>query len=281
MISRILQTLILVIVMASSAQAADSNWFQTIMRAHEFADGMIGEGPHPSACYVAYREALVDPGKIKEQDVAALLEQATPAGKLYAACISYYSHIAQKRASECDVDLKKLVGDKSRVYYRSGCRGTESSVAEVATALLTEKRFLNFKLVDLAEIKNTYGIPDPMIRLARAAKLENDLIGEGSKSTTYAFFREALHLSIKANGREISWLKTNGTPAGRLYAGFLAMHFDEVYGLNLFRQMRSDDAKVQYVSGCESETFTVGSVAKEVVEKKHFADFPVTKSLKN
>ncbi len=267
--------------MATSAQATDSNWFQTIMRANEFADGMIGEGPQPSACYVAYREALLDPGKIKEQDLAALLKEATPAGKLYAACISHYSHIAQKRQSECDVDLKKLVGDKTKVDYRSGCRGTQSTVGEVAAALLTEKRFLNFKLVALSEIKNTNGIPDSIIRLARATRLENDVAGEGSKSVTYAFFREALHLPIKANGREINWLETNGTPAGRIYAGFLAMHFDEAYGLNLFRKMINDNATVQYVSGCEIQAFTVGSVAKEVVEKKHFADFPKTKSLKN
>lgn len=262
--------------MFSSAQAEESHWLNTLLKANEFADGFVGEAPYPSACYIAFQEALLDPEKIEDKQIDLLLKNGTPEGKIYGACISYYAKAAQKHVAERDNAFKQLKSDKSKVHYRSGCRATDSTVGEVADALLKEKHFLNFKLGDLSDIKKTkgLGIPDPILRLARAKRLESDVVGEGSKSPTYAWFKEASQLPIKPNGMEIYWLSQKGSAAGRLYAGFLAMEFDADSGIAVFKRLETDQSKVQYQSGCEVENFTVGNIARQVVEKRKFLDFP-------
>jgi hypothetical protein len=256
----------------SPAEAENQKWFYILMKAPEFADGVIGEAPHPSECYLAYREALVEPEKITEKDLQELHQKATPQGKLYAACLSYYSRIAGKHADP-DADLKSLISDKSQVFYRSGCRGTNSTVGEVASALIKEKKFLNFQLEDLSRIKNTHGIPDSILKLSSAKRLESNVVGEGSRSVVYAYYNEARHLPLKTNGWEITWLRKNGTPAGKLYACFLAMKIDPSAGKEMFRTLESDTTQVQYQSGCEVENFTVGAIAKQMVQNQKFADF--------
>ncbi len=255
------------------AEADNSKWFSTLMKASEFADGVIGEAPQPSQCYLAYREALVEPDKISDKLLQELHQKATPAGKLYAACLWHYSHIARKQAADADADFKNLTTDKSPVFYRSGCRGTNSTVGEVASALLKERKFLNFALEDLAKIKSTHGIPDSILKLSSANRLESKLVGEGSQSVFYAYYNEARHLPLKPNGWEITWLRKNGTPAGKLYACFLALKIDAKAGKEMFRALESDNTKVQYQSGCEVETLTVGAIARQIVQNQKFADF--------
>lgn len=257
----------------SPAEADEHKWFVTLMTAHEFADGEIGEGPHPSECYLAYREALVEPEKITEEQLQELHKKATPAGKLYAACMAHYARIARKQPANADRDLKELVNDKSKFFYRSGCRGTNSTVGEAATKLLEEKKFLSFTLEDLARIKSTHGVPGSILKLSSARRLENGVVGEGSNSVLYAYYKEARVLPLKANGWEITWLRKHGSPAGKLYGCFLAMKIDENFGTQYFRELENNADKVQYQSGCEVETFTVGAIARQVVEKRKFADF--------
>ncbi len=259
---------------ASPAEAENQKWFSIIMKAPEFADGVIGEAPQPSEAYLAYREALVEPEKITDKELQELHQKATSQGKLYAACLSYYWRIASKHADP-DADLKSLVNDKSPVFYRSGCRGTNSTVGEVASALMKEKKFLNFKLEDLAKLKNTQGIPDSILKLSSAKRLESNVVGEGSRSALYAYYNEARHLPLKTNGWEITWLRKHGTPAGKLYACFLAMKIDQNAGKEMFRSLETDATQVQYQSGCEVERFTVGAIAKQVVQNQKFADFEI------
>jgi hypothetical protein len=256
----------------SPAEAQNNKWFFILMKAPEFADGAIGEGPHPSACYLAYREALVEPEKITDEEVKELIRKATPAGKLYAACLWYYSRNARHLLLN-EQALRQLREDKSPVFYRSGCRATNSTVGEVTSALIREKKFLNFELEDLARIKSTHGIPDSILKLSSAKRLESIVVGEGSRSVVYAYYNEARHLPLKTNGWEITWLLKNGTPAGKLYACFLAMKIDSKAGREMFRALESDTTQVQYQSGCEVENFTVGAIAKQVVQNQKFADF--------
>jgi hypothetical protein len=256
----------------SPAEAENHKWFSTLMKASEFADGITGEAPHPSDCYLAYREALVEPEKITDKELQELHQKATSQGKLYAACLSYYSRIARKHADP-DADLKSLLNDKSPVFFRSGCRGTNSTVGEIASALIKEKKFLNFQLEDLAKIKSAHGIPDSIFKLSSAKRLESNVVGEGSRSMVYVYYNEARHLPLKTNGWEITWLRKNGTPAGKLYACFLAMKIDPSAGKEMFRALESDTTQVQYQSGCEVENYTVGAIAKQVVQNQKFADF--------
>ncbi len=256
------------------AGAENPSWFGTLMKAQEFADGEIGEGPHPSSCYLAYREALVEPEKITEAQLQTLHKEATPEGKLYAACLQHYARIACKHTVDPDQYLKSLTTEKTNIYYRSGCRGTRPTVGDVASALLKERKFLNFQLEDLSVIKSTHGIPDSMLKLFSAKRLESGVIGEGSQSVIYAYYKEARHLPLKTNGWEITWLRRNGSPAGKLYGCFLALNIDAKVGIEYFRELENDKSKVQFQSGCDVEDSTVGAIARQVVEKQKFADFP-------
>lgn len=255
----------------SAADAENSDWFKTLMKATELADGQIGEAPHPSMYWLAYREALVEPEKVSEDTLQALHKSATPEGRLYAACLMHYSRKARKNAGDPDADLKSLAQDTSKVLYRSGCRCTNSTVGEVSSSLLKDRKFLNFKLDDLSSVKD--GIPDALLKLSSARRLESSHGGEGRQSALYAYYKQARSLPLNADGWELNWLSTRGTPAGKLYGCFLALKFDESAGIAMFRKLINDDTKVQYQSGCEVETLTVGAVARQVVEKRKFADF--------
>lgn len=276
---RILALLIVTITIAMTntppAEAVDQMWFSTLLKASEFADGVIGEAPHPSSFYLAYREALLEPEKISEEQLQTLQKKGSPEGKLYAACLAHYSRIARKNAADADKDLKALTADHSKVFYRSGCLGTNTTVSEVASALLDKKKFLNFALVDFSSFKNSKELPSSILKLFSAKRLENSVAGEGARSRLYAYYKEARELPLKTHSWEIYWLRRDGTPAAKLYAGFLMLKIDESSGVQMFRSMENDNSKVQYQSGCEVETTTVGAVAKEVVQKKKYLDFEI------
>lgn len=259
----------------SPAEADNTKWFSTILKANEFADGQIGEAPGPSQFWLAYQEALVNPEKISEAQLRDLQEKATPEGKLYAACLMYYSRSARKNAGDQDQGFKNLTKDRTKVFFRSGCRGTNTTVGEVATSLLKDRKFLVFTLEDSAKMKGRQGIPEPILKLSSARRLESNVVGEGSKSVLYSYYNESRQLPLKANGREINWLSQNGTPAGKLYGCFLAFRIDADTGISLFRKLMNDDSKVQYQSGCEVETFTVSAIARQFVEKRKFVDFEI------
>ena len=259
----------------SSANAENSRWFNTLMKAHEFADGQTGEAPGPSQCWLAYQEALVNPEKISEAQLRELQEKATPEGKVYAACLMYYSRSARKGAGDPDQGLKSLSKDQTKVFFRSGCRGTNTTLGEVATKLLKDRKFIVFTLEDFAKMKSRQGIPEPILKLSAARRLESSVVGEGSKSVLYAYYNESRRLPLKANGREINWLFENGTPAGKLYGCFLIFKLDADAGIAMFRKLEKESTQVQYQSGCEVETFTVSAIARQVVEKRKFADFEI------
>jgi len=257
------------------AEADQQKWFSTLLKASEFADGVLGEATHPSTCYLAYREALLDPEKISEEQLQALLKEGTPEGKLYAACLAHYSRIARKSAADADKDLKVLTADHSKVFYRSGCLGTNTTVSEVASALLEKKKFLIFALVDFSAFKTSKELPSSILKLFSARRLENSVAGEGARSRLYTYYKEARELPLEAHSWAIYWLRRDGTPAGKLYAGFLMLKIDESAGMQMFRSLESDNSKVEYQSGCEVETTTVGAVAKELVQKKKYQDFEI------
>lgn len=272
---RLLLIAIMVLLMSPAAHSMDS-WMHTLMNAHEFSDGVVGEAPEPSAPYVAYREALIEPTSVTDQQIDQLLAKATPAGRVYAACLWYYAHTSRKQLADRDNAFKRLALDSAAVFYRSGCRGTNSTVGEISSALLKERHFLNFALTDLSELKSTHGIPDSLLRLSRANRLESDVVGEGANSASYAWYREASRVPrLRANGMELYWLLHHGTPAGRLYAAFLAMQLDPASGKRMFERLKEDTDKVDYQSGCEVMTYTVGAVAKDVLGEGKFADFPI------
>lgn len=111
-----------------------------LLTATEFTDGAVGEAAGPSKPWQAYQAGLLQ-GEASRPHLYMLLKSATYSGRLYAACLLYELNREQGLK-----ELEKLKSVTATVTYRSGCKGTIASVAEVATALIEKKRFLNFAL---------------------------------------------------------------------------------------------------------------------------------------
>ncbi|HEY9733849.1 MAG TPA: hypothetical protein V6C89_18205 [Drouetiella sp.] len=252
-------------------EAAESSWSESLLKATEFADGELGEGPLPSPFFESYKKALTQTSKISDDQIDALLKKASPEGKLYAACISYYCKTERKSPNPQDT-LIRLENSKEHVFYRSGCRGINTTVGEVASALVKEKHFLNFDLPALSVMVSTANISRAVVRLARAQKLENSLVGEGDKSVLYAYFIEA---HKHADKKQFEWLLRNGTPAGKLYGAILLHGVDPEAGKAALQSLQTDSDKVPYQSGCEIFNDTVKNIATELIKKQAFLDLPL------
>ena len=117
-------------------------------------------------------------------------------------------------------------------------------------------------------------IPECIRHLKNASSLQTEIIGQFVRSKTFAEFRAALKLAIDPRGRELDWLMREGTPAGRLYACLIAWELDADAGLERFKSLSEDHARVYFRNGCIVETLAVADVAGEFLESKRFRDFP-------
>lgn len=109
--------------------------------AERLSDGVSGESKVPPSEHVAYLEAE----KCKFSDIRAdldwLCKHATPAGRIYAACLIYKSDSRLGIAR-----LETIKHSDEKLFYQSGCKVCETTLKEVAGSLLKEGRFINFKL---------------------------------------------------------------------------------------------------------------------------------------
>lgn len=111
-----------------------------LLTATEFTDGAVGEAAGQSKPWQAYQAGLLQ-GEASRPHLYILLKSATYPGRLYAACLLYKLNREQGLK-----ELEKLKSVTATITYRSGCKGTSASVAEIAAALIEKKRFLNFAL---------------------------------------------------------------------------------------------------------------------------------------
>ncbi len=109
------------------------------MEANSFDDGVPGEG-QPSPNYKAYADARSMITGLETADLKWVRSHGTPAAQLYAAVLLWES----SRVSAEDA-YGPLIGNKSAVRYLSGCKGTESTVDEVARTFLKQGFYYNFK----------------------------------------------------------------------------------------------------------------------------------------
>ena len=111
-----------------------------LLTASQFTDGVIGDATEPSKQWQAYQAGLLQ-GEASRPHLYMLLKSATYPGKLYATCLLY--KLNQEQGLK---ELEKLKSVTATISYRSGCKVTNASVSEVATALIEKKRFYNFAL---------------------------------------------------------------------------------------------------------------------------------------
>lgn len=113
-------------------------YVQYLMNARQLADATPGEsGAHPE--YLVYAAAKQNPKELKPDDLNRLLTSASPAGKLYAASL-----LSLKNSDRSSLD--KILQDKSKVTFISGCKGFETTVGEVAKQLKEKGNFVSFSI---------------------------------------------------------------------------------------------------------------------------------------
>lgn len=115
---------------------------KTLSMASRFEDSRIGEGGEPSKMYKAYQEAFNKSDKISKADFVWLLQNGTPAGKIYAAMLLK----GTGKASDAE-SFGKLVNDKSEVSLMSGCEIVMERVNSVAQSFIKSGECLGIKML--------------------------------------------------------------------------------------------------------------------------------------
>lgn len=118
-----------------------------LSKAQTFDDGTPGEsGISPN--YQAYAEACGMVGTLETEDLEWLMENGTPAGRLYGAMLMKHTG----RAGDAE-SFKRLEKDDSQVTVLCGCKGTQSCVSDIAREFMANGQFLSFKLWQFCKMK--------------------------------------------------------------------------------------------------------------------------------
>ncbi|CAN1211656.1 hypothetical protein TUMEXPCC7403_15740 [Tumidithrix helvetica PCC 7403] len=96
----------------------------------------VGIAAIRSNTYKAFERALAAGNTIRPQ-IETLLQQSTPAGRIYAAIL-----LEQLDRSAGDRALRQLQSDHTQVTYLNGCIGTNYKVSELATKILQGDRIV-------------------------------------------------------------------------------------------------------------------------------------------
>lgn len=108
--------------------------------AKRFEDKQIGEGGVSSKLYKAYEEAFNNSDSIKKEDYEWLLNNGTPAGKIYGAMLLRGTEKADDKNS-----FGRLSKDESRIEFQSGCEVTEDTVSAIAKSFMKSGDYFGTK----------------------------------------------------------------------------------------------------------------------------------------
>ena len=132
---------LLTAIMSVKAFAADkAQCLITLSTAKRFEDKQIGEGGSPSKIYKAYEEAFKSSGSIKKEDYEGLLQNGTPAGRVYGAMLLRDTGNADNKNS-----FGKLSKDESKIDFQSGCEVSKDTVSAIAKSFIKSGDYLGIK----------------------------------------------------------------------------------------------------------------------------------------
>lgn len=120
-------------------------------------------------------------------------------------------------------------------------------------------------------------IPDCIKIVSQSSEVYWDLHAISDKtvlSPVYGAFKKACALPIDPRGAELDWLMSNGTPAGKVFACFIAWELDFDAGLERFNSLLGDETTVNYRSGCFGFPTTLSNIATQFLNERKFHDFP-------
>ncbi|MBS2010519.1 MAG: hypothetical protein JST01_25945 [Cyanobacteria bacterium SZAS TMP-1] len=129
---------------------------------------------------------------------------------------------------------------------------------------------LNTVLTQIKEqLPRPIKLEGPILKLFQAQTLDDDVVGEGGKSEVAAAYREALPLAAK-QPKELTYLCTAGTPAGRIYGAMLRYHADKEAGKQALLRLTRCNGTVCYRSGCERSCEGVWNVSEKLYSSGKF-----------
>jgi hypothetical protein len=116
--------------------------------------------------------------------------------------------------------------------------------------------------------------PQELQILATAKTFDDEVAGKpGNKSQTYAAFHKLVIAEKPVPTAVLKALKKKSTAAGRLYIAALIRELDPPAGIVALRELFNDSTKVTYVSGCEGLEYSVGEIAKQLLDNGSFQNF--------
>ncbi len=113
---------------------------KVLQQAPSLDDGVIGEAPESSKSWQAYRKALPAAAQTKPQ-LLSMIDDATPAGRIYAAMLLYHADKAAGKAA-----FTRLSQYKSTVDFKSGCRMTSAGGWQIASEFFSNGKYLTLAL---------------------------------------------------------------------------------------------------------------------------------------
>ena len=237
---------------------------QDLMTANTFDDGMRGESPGFRENYQHYLKAAGMLAKLPVSDLAYLRDHGSPAGRIYGA-------ILLKQSGQSNgASFEKLLGDKSAVNYFSGCKGTTSSVENIARSFIDKGCYLNFSLVNYC----TVPLPSTNRTEVEAASLATlmsqtsvEQYGQGySNQPTDAWraFHLLLQQGVQAKSTALKLLSSEHSGA-RIYGAVLLRQFAPAEGANRLHELSADKAPVTYRQGCMVGGSTVAALCERLL----------------
>jgi len=112
--------------------------------------------------------------------------------------------------------------------------------------------------------------------LATAKTFDDGVAGErpgNGQSPLYATYHKLMVAEKPVPTATLMSMQKSSTAAGRLYIAALTRELDSGAGIGALRQLFSDKTKVTYVSGCESTDYSVGEIAKQLLDSGKFQNF--------
>ncbi len=132
---------LLTAIMSVKVFAADkAQCLITLSTAKRFEDKQIGEGGSSSKIYKAYEEAFNSSASIKKEDYEWLLQNGTPAGRVYGAMLLRGTGNADDKNS-----FGKLSKDESKIDFQSGCEVSKDTVSAIAKSFIKSGDYVGIK----------------------------------------------------------------------------------------------------------------------------------------
>lgn len=112
--------------------------------------------------------------------------------------------------------------------------------------------------------------------LVAAVSFDDDVAGErpgNGQSPAYIAYQKLVLDQKIVSPATLKSLQDKATPAGKLYIASLIWEHDSQAGADAYRKLLGDQTKVNYMSGCMGQQYSVGEIARQLLEQGEFFNF--------